>query len=87
MNASLSKLKHHGLYPSGITAIVGDSMINSVIEERINKKDRAVTVRNFPGATVADMQHYLIPIIEKKPSNIILHVVFKVLRIHHHEHS
>ena len=74
MNESNSKLKHQGLYPNGTTVIVGDSIINGVIEERINKKDRPVKVRNFPGATVADMEHYLIPIIQKKPSNIILHV-------------
>ena len=74
MNESSSKLKHQGLYPNGTTAIVGDSIINGVIEKRINKKDGPVKVRNFPGATVADMEHYLIPIIQKKPSNIILHV-------------
>ena len=74
MNESNSKQKHQGLYPSGKTVIVGDSIINGVIEERINKKDRPVKVRNFPGATVADMEHYLIPIIQKKFSNIILHV-------------
>ena len=74
MNESISKLTHQGLYPSGTTVIVGDSIINGVIEEKINKKDRLVKVRNFPGATVADMEHYLIPIIQKKPSNIILHV-------------
>ena len=38
------------------------------------KKDGPVKVRNFPGPTVADMEHYLIPIIQKKPSNIISHV-------------
>ena len=74
MNESNSKLKHQGLYPNGTTVIVGDSIINGVIEERINKKDRPVKVRNFPGAAVADMEHYLIPIIQKKPSNIISHV-------------
>ena len=74
INESLSKQKHQGLYPSGTTVIVGDSIINGVIEERIKKKDRPVKVRNFPGATVADMEHYLIPIIQKKFSNIILHV-------------
>ena len=74
MKESNSKLKHQGLYPNGTTVIVGDSIINGVIEERINKKDRPVKVRNFPGATVADMEHYLIPIIQKKPNNIILHV-------------
>ena len=57
INESLSKQKHQGLYPSGTTVIVGDSIINGVIEERINKKDRPVKVRNFPGATVPDMEH------------------------------
>ena len=51
MKESSSKLKRQGLYPSGTTVIVGDSIINGVIEERINKKDRPVKVRNFPGAT------------------------------------
>ena len=74
MNESLSKQKHQGLYPNETIVIVGDSIISVVIEERINKKDRPVKVRNFPGATVADMEHYLIPIIQKKFSNIILHV-------------
>ena len=74
MNEASSKLKHQGLYPNGTTVIVGDSIINGVIEERINKKDRPVKVGNFPGATVADMGHYIIPVIQKKPSNIILHV-------------
>ena len=73
MNESLSKLKHRGLYPNGATVIVGDSILNGVIEERINK-DGPVTVRNFPGATVADMEHYLIPIIQEKASSIILRV-------------
>ena len=74
MNESLSKQKQQGLYPNGTTVIVGDSITYGVNEERINKKDRSVKIRNFPGATVADMEHYLIPIIQKTPSNIILHV-------------
>ena len=41
MNELLSKQNHQGLYPSGTTVIVGDSIINGVIEERINKKDRS----------------------------------------------
>ena len=74
MNESLSKQKHQGLYPSGTTVIIGNSIINGVIEKRINKKNRPVKGRNFSGATVTDMEHYLIPIIQKKPSNIILNV-------------
>ena len=69
-NESGSNLKHQGLYPNGTTVIVGDSIINGMIEERINKKDRLVKVRNFPGPTVADMEHYLIPTIKKKPTTI-----------------
>ena len=32
MNESRSKQKQQGLYPSGTTAIVGDSIINGVTE-------------------------------------------------------
>ena len=65
MKESLSKQKHQDLYSSVTTVIVGGSIIIGVIEEKINKKDRPVKVRNFPGATVADMEHYLILIIQK----------------------
>ena len=47
MNESLSKIKHQGVYPSGATIIVGDSIINGIIEERVNKKDKPVIVRDF----------------------------------------
>ena len=47
INESLSKQKHQGLYPSETTVIVVDSIINDVIEDRINKKDRPVKVRQF----------------------------------------
>ena len=58
MNESISKLTHHGLYPIWINVIVGDSIINGAIEERINKRDRPVKARNFPGAKVIVMEHY-----------------------------
>ena len=74
MNEFLSNLKHQGLYPSGTTVTVEELIINGVIEERINRKDRLVKVRNFPGAIVTDMEHYLIPIIQEKPGKVISHV-------------
>ena len=74
MNEPLSKQKHQGLYPNETIVIVGDSIISVVIEERINKKDGPVKVRNFLVATVADMEHYLIPVIQKQPDNVVLHV-------------
>ena len=47
MNESISKLEYQGLYPSGTTVIVADWIIDGIIEERLNKKDRPVKVRNF----------------------------------------
>ena len=87
MNKTISKLKHQALYPNGTTAIAGDSIINGVIKEKINKKDRAVKVCKFSGATVEYMEHYLIPIFQKKPSNIIYTMGQMMLGIYHHEQS
>ena len=41
INESCSKQKQQGVYRRGTTAIVGDSIINGVIEERINKERSA----------------------------------------------
>ena len=41
--------------------------------ERVWFAHRAVSAFHT-GATATDMEHYLIPMIQKKPSNIILHV-------------
>ena len=46
-------------YPSNITVIAGDSIINGFREERLSGKYGVVKVRNFPGATIEDMQHNL----------------------------
>lgn len=43
-------------------------------DERKMSSKRLIKVRKFPGATIDDMQHYLVPILEKKPDHIILHV-------------
>ena len=45
-----------GQYPSNTTVITGDSIINGIREERLSGKYGAVKVRNFPGATIDDMQ-------------------------------
>ena len=45
-----------GQYPSNTTVIAGDSIINGIREERLSGKYGAVKVRNFPGATIDDMQ-------------------------------
>ena len=48
-------------------------MINGIDERRISKT-RQVKVRFFPGPRIKDMYHYLIPILEKRPEHLILHV-------------
>ena len=62
------------LYPSNTTVIAGDSIINGIHEERLSGKYGVVKVRNFPGATIEDMQHNLVRILEKNPCRFILHV-------------
>ena len=37
-------------------------------------KNGVVKVRNFPSATIEDMQHNLVPILERNPCYLILHV-------------
>lgn len=60
-------------WPKGTCVIIGDSMLEGVDERKMSSK-RLIKVRKFPGATIDDMRHYLIPILEKKPDHIILHV-------------
>ena len=44
------------------------------IDERKMSSKRLIKVRSFPGATCSDMYHYLVPILERKPDHVILHV-------------
>ena len=44
------------------------------LDERKVSSKRVVKVRKFSGATTDDMYHYLMPLIQKQPDNIILHV-------------
>ena len=62
-----------GTWKKGTCVIVGDSMLYGIDEKKISKKI-PVKVRCFPGASIKDMYHYLIPIIAKTPDYIILHV-------------
>ena len=63
-----------GQYPSNTTVIAGDSIINDIREERLSGKNGVVKVRNFPGANIEDMHHNLVPILERNPCRLILHV-------------
>ena len=60
-------------WPAGTCVIVGDSIITGIDEKRLSK-NRLVKVHDFRGATLADINHHIIPILKKKPDVIILHV-------------
>ena len=62
-----------GVWKKGTCAIAGDSMLNGIDERRISKT-HPVKVRFFPGARIKNMHHYLIPILDKKPEPLILHI-------------
>ena len=44
------------------------------IDERKMSSKRLIKVKSFPSATCSDMYHYLVPILEKQPDHVILHV-------------
>ena len=60
------------VWPNGTTLITGSSIISGIEEARL-KKYKA-KVRSFPGSTVSDMYDYLIPLLKKEPSYIILQI-------------
>ena len=62
-----------GKYPDSTAIIIGDSILNDIIQERFSRKGRVVKVLNFRGATVDDMKHHVILLLRKEPSFIIIH--------------
>ena len=54
-------------YPDGTGVIIGDSILNLIIQERLNRKRRDFKVHNFGGATVNDMNQHVIPLLRKEP--------------------
>ena len=49
------------------------SLVEGIEEGRMSSK-RAIKVKKFPGTTISDMYHFLIPLLEKKPDHVILHI-------------
>ena len=71
--ATNNKEETQGKYPDGITIIIGDSILNGIIQEGLSRKGRVVKVHAFRGATVDDMKHHVIPLLRKEPSFIIIY--------------
>ena len=69
---SIQSIKAH-TWPKGSYLVIGDSMLEGLDERKMSSK-RVVKVRKFPGATADDMYHYLMPLIQKQPNNVILHI-------------
>ena len=53
-------------------AIIGDSMLNGIYEEGM-QKDHNVKIKPHSGATTRDIVDYLKPVTRKKPDGIIIH--------------
>ena len=53
--------------------IAGDLVVKNVQGWRLsNKKD--VKVHSFSGAKIVDMNHHIVPLLERKPDEVILHI-------------
>ena len=52
---------------------MGDSIVTGINEKRLSK-NLLVKVHAFRGATFADINHHIIPVLKKKPDVIILNI-------------
>ena len=68
------KSANNDQWPIGTTIIVGDSILNGIVEESSCEQGRLVKVKCFPGSTVDDLGHHIIPIIREKLTNMIIHI-------------
>ena len=59
----------------GPAVILGDSMVKMLQPTKLARSvGQRVQVKTFPGATIADMEHYVQPTLDKKPKLVVLHV-------------
>ena len=52
---------------------MGDSILSGLREHKMSHR-RSLKVRYFPGARMADMKYYSVPLLIKQPEPIILHI-------------
>ena len=60
-------------WKNGTTLSMGDSTVFGLMEKKLSR-NRKIKIRFFPGAKIKDMFHYAIPLLEKNPDYVILHV-------------
>ena len=63
---------HGNIWPPNTCLIVGDSIVNGLMEEKMSK-NRLIKVRSFSGARIEDFYSYLQPLMKKLPSRLIIH--------------
>lgn len=73
VNNDIKSANDPSIWPPNTTLILGDSIISGIIEKRLCRNDKLVKVRSFPGAKVEDLFHYIVPLLKKRPDNIIIH--------------
>ena len=56
-----------------VPVIHGNSMIKDIKDWKMSSATPKVVVKHFSGAKTEDMISYVIPTVEQKPDNIILH--------------
>ena len=56
-----------------VTVILGDSMSKDIKGWEMSHSTRKVVMKHFSGAKTKDMKSYVIPTVEQKPDNVILH--------------
>ena len=60
-------------WKKGTTLVIGDSMLAGLREAKVSR-NKKVKVHFFPGAKTEDIQYHLIPYLNKKSDNIIIHI-------------
>ena len=78
-----SRDNHH--WPAVTCAIIGDSILTGMEDNRFQNIGRKVKIFDHSSATIDDLHHHIIPILKRKPDHIIINVgtndaVFKTSR-------
>ena len=61
-------------WPKKTLLCISDSMLNQLDERILSKKGLNTKVRAFSGSNIKNMYNYMIPLLQKEPEYILLHV-------------
>ena len=69
-----SQVRNDEELPKGNVAKFCDSIINWMAVWKLYGKGHTVKIKWFPRSTVDDMSHHLVPVMQKNPGYLIIHV-------------